>query len=293
MTPQLARPYTERIEKARRVLSEADCLLIGAGAGLSTAAGLTYKGLRFTDNFADFISRYGMSDMYSSSFYDFDTEEEYWAYWALHIGINRFDPPALPLYAELRELAEGLDHFVITTNVDHQFFKSGFDPVRVFAVQGDYGNLQCAVGCHQRLYDDEGLVASMRSAIDRCRIPSELVPHCPVCGGPMDVNLRKNRYFVQDESWYFAQQRYDDYLSHAANRKLVLLEIGVGYNTPGIIRYPFERILQLRPRTTLIRINPSDLQGLAENAAQTIPFGEDTASTISLLLPASIGVNNG
>lgn len=278
-----ASDFPERIDMARAAIEQADGLLIGAGAGLSTAAGLVYSGPRFTEHFAPFIARYGMTDMYSAGFHPFASDEERWGYWAQHIGVNRFDPPGLPLYRALADFVEPIDHFVLTTNVDHQFQKAGFDPDTVFAVQGDYGLMQCSVGCHDRLYDDQALVARMRAATIDCVIPSELVPHCPVCGGPMEPNLRKDEHFVQDPAWYEAQRRYHDFLDAHEDGDLVLLEIGVGFNTPGIIRFPFEQFVYTHPRARLVRINRDHPHGPVENRDRTIAFGEDTARVITAL----------
>ncbi|MBN2482254.1 MAG: hypothetical protein JXB19_10960 [Bacteroidales bacterium] len=192
--------YTLRIERARKALEKADHILIGAGAGLSAAAGLDYSGKRFTDHFRPFIERYRMKDLYTSSFYPFSTQEEKWAYWARHISLNRFETPVMPLYKRLHEFVSTRDYFVITTNVESQSEKAGFDKARLFEVQGNYAFLQCEAACHDRLYYNEQIVAGMLAEIEDCRIPVRLVPKCPVCGGNMDVNLRKGRFFVQDKN---------------------------------------------------------------------------------------------
>ena len=278
------RELAERIRLAWERLAGADRVIIGGGAGLSAAAGLTYSGERFTQNFADFIRKYGMTDMYSAGFYPFRTQEEKWAYWSRHIVCNRWDPPALPLYRALQAFAAGRDCFVVTTNVDAQFEKAGFAPERVFAVQGDYGKLQCARGCHDALYDDEALVREMAAAQKDCRIPSSLVPKCPVCGGEMEVNIRKDAFFVQDPAWYGAAARCDDFFGRAAKGKTVLLELGVGFNTPTIIRFPFEHMAYRCPGATLIRLNMSEPEGAPENAEKTLSFPEDMAGILPALL---------
>ena len=244
-----------RLFKLCHALDCADYVIIGAGAGLSAAAGITYSGRRFTDNFMDFITKYGLTDMYSSAFYPFKTEEERWAYWARHILMNRYDMPATGLYRLLLNVVKEKDYFVITTNVDGQFEKSGFDRERIFTVQGDYAYLQCANGCHDKLYYNENLVREMARQTNDCRIPSGLIPHCPVCGGKMDVHVRKDRYFVQDSQWYASNERYQDFLRKACDGNALLLELGVGYNTPTIIRFPFERLAAQRKNITLVRIN--------------------------------------
>ena len=272
--------YAERIKQAREAINTADYLIIGGGAGLSDAAGLHYSGKRFTDNFGPFINKYGMEDMYTSSFYPFETEEERWAYWAKHISVNRYDIPAAKLYFDLFKLAERKKYFVITTNVEHQFYKAGFPAEKVFAIQGDYGFFQCAKGCHNKLYYNESFVNDMIAQTTDCKIPTELVPHCPVCGGSMDVNVRKDQYFVEDEAWYAASDLYNAFILEAAEKQTVYLELGVGFNTPGIIRFPFEQMTYQNPNATLIRINTHHPYGAKENILKTISFREDMTEVI-------------
>lgn len=244
------------LQKAESAIAEADAVLIGAGAGLSTAAGINYSGPEFKKAFADMIARYGFTDLYTSSFYPFQSEEEKWAYWSRHIDYARFLPEGKPLYKHLLELVQGKEYFVITTNVDGQFAKAGFDPDKVFEVQGDYGLMQCATACHLKRYSNESIVKQMIAEQKDCRISSSLVPRCPVCGGPMEINVRKDRYFVEDERWHRQAERYYAFLEKMlGKRKLALIEYGVGFNTPTIIRFPFERMAATYPDVTLIRIN--------------------------------------
>lgn len=247
--------YEEQIETAASYLNDAECVLIGAGAGLSTAAGLTYSGKRFRDNFGEFIEKYGVQDMYSAGFYPFPSEEAMWGYWSKHADMNRIAPPGLPLYKMLFELIKDKDYFVLTTNVDHQFQKSGFSEDRIFATQGDYGRIQCKRGCHNKTYDAVKMFGQMDQARKECLIPSYMVPKCPVCGGPMAMNLRCDQYFVEDEDWHKAAERYDEYLEHIKGYNVVLLELGVGFNTPIIIRFPFERMVREEKDVKLIRLN--------------------------------------
>lgn len=247
--------YEEQIETAASYLNDAECVLIGAGAGLSTAAGLTYSGKRFRDNFGEFIEKYGVQDMYSAGFYPFPSEEAMWGYWSKHADMNRIAPPGLPLYKMLFELVKDKDYFVLTTNVDHQFQKSGFSEDRIFATQGDYGRIQCKRGCHNKTYDAVKMFGQMNQARKECLIPSYMVPKCPVCGGPMAMNLRCDQYFVEDEDWHKAAERYDEYLEHIKDHNVVLLELGVGFNTPMIIRFPFERMVREEKDVKLIRLN--------------------------------------
>ena len=275
--------HKERIKKASDILMNSEYILIGAGAGLSDAAGLKYSGKRFTNRFPDFIEKYGMEDLYSSSFYPFKTMEEKWAYWARHISLNRFETPATELYKKLYKLTNKRNYFVVTTNVEHQFWKAGFKDEKIFATQGDYGYIQCEVGCHTKLYDDEELVSDMLRQTKDCKIPSELVPKCPVCGGEMDVNLRKNDYFVQDEAWDNASSNYKSFIKEIEGKKVVFMELGVGFNTPGIIRYPFEQMTYVNPDATIIRLNKDYPDGANENKDKTIAFDEDMMEVISTL----------
>lgn len=275
--------YKERIAAARKALAKADYVLIGAGAGLSAAAGLDYGGIRFKREFSEFIERYGFTDLYTSSFYDFPTEEERWAYWAKHIDFARFAPPAMELYQDLFQLVDGKEYFVITTNVDGQFRKAEFASDRLFEVQGDYAYSQCACGCHPERYDDKELVKQMLGSIHDGRIPSPLVPHCPVCGGSMDVNLRKDGYFVEDAAWHLQADRYTRFLKKAYCGCCVLLELGVGYNTPGIIRFPFEQMASANSGMTLIRLNRDFPERQMRGKGQFVGMDEDMTGIIRAL----------
>ena len=245
----------QRVAKVCQLLSEADHVLIGAGAGHSAAAGLVYSGADFEKEFAPWIERYGITDLYTSSFYPFATEEERWAYWARHIWFARFRPAGMPLYMQLLELVKQKDYFVLTTNVDAQFQKSGFDVGRIFATQGDYAYLQPASGQPARLYYAEKLVMQMLAATKDCRIPAELVPHVPETGEPMAPNLRSDDTFVEDAHWHEQAAKYQHFVEAASEGKLLLLEFGVGFNTPGIIRFPFEHMAARFLHTHLIRFN--------------------------------------
>ena len=236
-------PYEEQIREAASLLKQADALIIGAGAGLSTAAGLSYSGKRFRDNFGDFIEKYGRA------------EEEKWGYWSKHAYLNRIEPAALPLYQTVYELVKDKPHFVLTTNVDHQFWKAGFADEDIFATQGDYGEIQCGQGCHDKVYDAVELFQEMNQARKNCGIPSELVPRCPVCGGNMAMHLRCDQYFVEDEHWNEAAGRYAAFLKKHGKEKILLLELGVGFNTPAIIRFPFEKMVKENGSWSLVRLN--------------------------------------
>lgn len=275
----------DKIKAVQRLLQTADAIVIGAGAGLSDAAGIRYSGRRFTDNFQDFIQKYGMTDMYTAGFYPFQTQEEKWAYWARHIHLNRYEAPVGEVYTKLLELVRDTPYFVITTNVDAQFYRAGFDHVRIWAVQGDYGKLQCAKGCHDRLYDNQELVQTMLEQTAGCKIPGNLVPKCPVCGGEMEVGIRKDMYFVQDAQWYEEAGRYEAFLNEVKGQKIVFLELGVGYNTPTIIRLPFEQMTAAFPKATLVRVNLSYPEAPSKLKSKSICIQENIAEVISDIQP--------
>lgn len=267
--------FKKRVRQLASAINEADAILIGAGAGLSAAAGLTYSGERFENNFAEHIKRYGISDMYSAGFYPFETEEEKWAYWSKHIYVNRYQPGATELYLELNTLLKDKSYFVITTNVDHQFQSAGFEQQRIFETQGDYGVLQCAKPCHNKLYDNEKLVSAMLAQQSDLKIPTALIPQCPVCGGPLDTHLRKDGTFVENDEWHKSAENYQQFISSTITNKLLLLELGVGYNTPSIIKYPFEQITAQAPDATLVRVNRDYPEVSEANKNNTIVFNED------------------
>ena len=231
--------YTEAIRLLKREIETSDALLVGAGAGMSAAAGMAYDGERFEKNFADFHKKYGITDMYSGGFYRYETPEEYWAWWSRHILLNRYEAGVGKTSSDLFELLRDKDYFVLTTNVDHQFQLAGFDKKRLFYTQGDYGLWQCSEPCHQRTYDNEKAVRRMAAEQKNMKIPPKLLPFCPLCGALMTMNLRSDDKFVQDEGWYDAAERYAAFLASHEDTHLLLLELGVGSNTPLIIKYPF------------------------------------------------------
>lgn len=267
--------FNEKIKLAKKWLSDADFVLIGAGAGLSSAAGFEYSGKAMTDNFQDFVDKYGFKDMYSAGFYPFETSEEKWAYWSRYVYINRYKSKANLLYKELFELIKNKDYFVITTNVDHQFQLAGFDKNRMFYTQGDYGLFQCSTPCHNKTYDNEELILKMVNEQKDCKVPTKLIPHCPVCGREMEMNLRADDKFVQDDGWYEHAKLYSDFLEKTNGKNLVLLEIGVGYNTPAIIKYPFENMTYKTQNTHLIRLNKDYAFCPTEIESRTLCFNEN------------------
>lgn len=246
------------IGRLKHALEEAEAVVIGAGAGLSASAGFTYSGERFERYFGDFIEKYHISDMYSGGFYPYETPEEYWAWWSRHIYCNRYVDAPKTVYFRLCQQMKDKNYFVLTTNVDHQFQKSGFAKKRLFYTQGDYGLWQCSKACHNKTYDNEEAVRRMVSEQKEMKIPSGLLPFCPVCGAPMTMNLRQDETFVQDEGWYSAAERYREFIQDHKDGRIVFLELGVGGNTPGIIKYPFWQMTAENPRAVYVCVNDGE-----------------------------------
>ncbi len=282
-------------------IDHADAVIIGAGAGLSTSAGFIYNGERFRKYFGDFAETYRFDDMYSGGFYPYPSLEEMWAYWSRYIYINRYMPAPKPVYDELFSLIKGKDYFVITTNVDHQFQKAGFNKYRLFYTQGDYGLWQCSKPCHQRTYDNKERVVKMlltqgfrmgehgellvpqkengETDFERIRrkVPADLVPHCPVCGEPMSMNLRADDTFVEDEGWHLAARRYAEFLQEHRDQHTLFLEMGTGFNTPGIIKYRFWQMTEEWPDAVYASLNLQEA------------FAPDAIKEKSICINADIG----
>lgn len=246
----------ERIAGLKKEIETADAIVIGAGAGLSASAGLTYSGERFEKYFFDFAGKYGIRDIYYGGFYPFPDDETHWAWWARHIYFNRYIDAPKPVYGELFELVKDKNYFVITTNVDHQFHKAGFDKKRLFYTQGDYGLFQSADPAIRKTYDNEEWVMKAMQAQGfvkdgkgefavpedgeiLMRIPTTLIPKCPDGGGNVKMNLRAEASFVEDEGWHRASAAYSDFLKRHERLHVLYLELGVGANTPVIVKYPF------------------------------------------------------
>ena len=282
---------TDKLLKIKEKLDEAEAVVIGAGAGLSASAGFTYSGERFEQYFGDFGKKYGFSDMYSGGFYPYETLEEYWAYWSRYIYINRYMDAPKPVYNRLYELTGQKDYFVLTTNVDHCFQKSGFDKQRLFYTQGDYGLFQCSEPCHQETYDNEEAVKNMvlsqgfqieegklikpENTTVKMKIPEELIPHCPKCGKPMSMNLRADNTFVEDEGWHRAAEKYQLFLQRHEDLKVLFIELGVGYNTPGIIKYPFWQMTNTWPQAEYICLNYGDAYAPTEIKKKSLCINGD------------------
>ena len=271
---------SEPIERLKAALQDCDAVVIGAGSGLSTAAGFTYTGERFEKYFSDFAAKYGIKDMYSGGFYPFPTMEEFWAYWSRYIFINRYQDAPKPVYETLLKLVADKDYFVITTNVDHCFQKAGFDKKRLFYTQGDYGLFQCSEPCCQETFDNEAAIREMVKRQENMKIPTELLPTCPHCGKPLTMNLRSDNKFVENEGWHRAAERYENFLRTHAGQKILFLELGVGYNTPVIIKYPFWQMTAKNPNAIYACINQGQAVCPQEIQQQSICINADIGSAL-------------
>ena len=264
-----------KLLRLKTAIDNSDAVLIGAGAGLSTSAGFIYSGERFEKFFGDFGKKYGFDDMYSGGFYPYKTPEEKWAFWARYVFLNRYSDAPRPVYEELLKIVKNKNYFVLTTNVDHCFQKAGFDKKRLFYTQGDYGLFQCSTPCHNKTYDNEKIIKEMYSKEKDMKIPSELIPYCPVCGKPMSMNLRADDTFVEDEGWHVAAANYKKFIDEYSRKKIVLLELGVGANTPAIIKYPFWRMAYNNVNALYVCVNKGESFIPEEISARSISFDRD------------------
>ena len=280
-TTKFTENISDNIEKLREKIRTADAVVIGAGAGLSTAAGFTYSGERFEKYFSDFRKKYGFEDMYLGGFYPYQTPEEYWAYWSRYIFVNRYQDAPKPVYENLLKFVAGKDYFVITTNVDHCFQKAGFDKKRLFYTQGDYGLFQCSEPCCQETFDNEDIVLEMLKQQKDMKIPTEFLPICPYCGKPLTMNLRSDDKFVEDEGWHRAAERYENFLRIRAGEKILFLELGVGYNTPVIIKYPFWQMTAKDLNSTYACVNNGQAICPPEIRHKSICINDDISNVIN------------
>ena len=274
--------YSDEIKRLKKAIEEADAVVIGAGAGLSTSAGFVYNGERFEKHFADFGKKYGFKDMYSGGFYPYETPEEMWAYWSKFIFVNRYMDAPKPVYDQLLTIVKDKDYFVITTNVDHCFQKAGFDKKRLFYTQGDYGLFQCSEPCCDETYENEQMVRDMVEQQKDMKIPTELIPKCPHCGKPLTMNLRSDDKFVEDEGWHQAAERYENFL-RTRKGKILFLELGVGYNTPVIIKYPFWQMTAKNPDATYACVNYGEAVCPEDIRKQSICIDGDIGQVIEEL----------
>ena len=279
---------SEQLEQLQTALQDCDAVVIGAGAGLSTAAGFTYTGERFEQHFSDFAQKYGIQDMYSGGFYPFPTQEAFWAYWSRYIYINRYQDAPKPVYDDLLKLVRDKDYFVITTNVDHCFQKAGFDKKRLFYTQGDYGLFQCSEPCCQETFDNEAVIREMVKRQKDMKIPTELLPACPHCGKPLTMNLRSDDKFVEDEGWHRAAERYENFLRTRDGQKILFLELGVGYNTPVIIKYPFWQMTAKNPSAAYACINQGQAACPQEIEQRSICMNADIGQVLQSLSDAAM-----
>ena len=295
----------EAISRLKTEIETAEAIVIGAGAGLSTAAGLTYSGERFEKYFGDFAERFGIRDMYSGGFYPFPDAETRWAWWARHIYYNRHVSAPRPVYEDLRKLVQGKDYFVITTNVDHQFQRAGFDKKRLFYTQGDYGLFQSVNPAIRKTYDNEewvmqameaqGFVRNEKGIFEitaggsvSMKIPALLIPKCPDDGSDVTMNLRADDSFVEDEGWYRASAAYANFLRRHEGMHVLFLEIGVGMNTPVICKYPFWQMTKDNPKAVYACLNFNDAYCPVEIEKQSVCIDGDSAEVIERLLYGNI-----
>ena len=274
----------ENIQKLKNLIKETNTIIIGAGAGLSTSAGMLYAGKEFEKNFGDFIQKYNFKDLYSASFFDFKDQQEFWAFWSRLIHYERYTMPPKPVYQNLYSLIKNKNYFVITTNVDHFFQRTGFDKQKLFYTQGDYGLLQCKKPCHNKTYDNEKQIEEMFKEQKDMKIPKELIPKCPVCKGEMFPNLRGGDYFVEDEGWHKAAERYEDFLRKNKNGKILFIDLGSGMNTPSIFKFPFMRMTYNNKNAVYVAINKGEAFCIEEIESQSICINRDIGEVLKELL---------
>lgn len=289
----------DELSMIKEKIKQADAIVIGAGAGFSTSAGFVYSGDRFEKYFGDFMQKYGFTDMYSGGFYPYETLEEYWGYWCRYIYINRYMDAPKPVYQKLYDLVKEKDYFVLTTNVDHCFQKTGFNRQQLFYTQGDYGLFQCSKPCCKETYDNEEVIKNMvlsqgfqikdkellkpEGMEIKLTVPKAMIPHCPNCSKPMTMNLRADNTFIEDKGWHQAAQRYEQFLQEHKNVKIVFIELGVGYNTPGIIKYPFWRMTNTFPQATYVCLNQGEAYAPEEIIRKSICLNEDIGKVLGQL----------
>lgn len=272
------------IQKLKEEIENSEYILIGAGAGLSTSAGFLYDGKRFEDNFKDYIKKYGFTDMYSAGFYNFPTLEEYWAYFSLYVYINRYDIEENETYLNLYNIVKNKNYFVITTNVDGRFADSKFDKDKIFAVQGDFSLFQCSKPCRQETFYNEKYIREMIKYKKEMKIPTELIPKCPYCGRNMSMNLRADSTFVQDKNWDKQKSKYENFLKNSDNSKILFLELGVGFNTPSIIKYNFWRMTLNNKKSVYASINLGECYSASDIEEHSICIDADISEVLKKLI---------
>ena len=294
-------PYEEQVRKLKEKIQNAEAIVLGAGAGLSTAAGLSYSGERFQKYFFDFAKKYPIRDIYSGGFFSFESPEEFWAWWSRSIYFNRYIDAPSDVYGNLKKIVEGKDYFVLTTNVDHQFQRAGFEKERLFYTQGDYGLFQSSRPGLAKTYDNQEIVESMLEAQGFVRdnagifqlsedktlkmsIPTELIPICPDDGLPMTTNLRVDENFVEDAGWKMAAKRYQDFLHSHKGKHVLYWELGVGMNTPVIIKFPFWQYTEENPNAYYACLNLGEAGCSREISERSICLNADIGQVLRDLL---------
>ena len=294
-------PYEEQVRKLKEKIQNVEAIVLGAGSGLSTAAGLTYSGERFRKYFFDFAKKYPIQDIYSGGFFPFESPEEFWAWWSRHIYFNRYVDAPSDVYGNLKKIVEGKDYFVLTTNVDHQFQRAGFAKERLFYTQGDYGLFQSSRPTLAKTYDNQEIVEKMLEAQGFVRddegifqlpegktlkmsIPTELIPICPDDGLPMTTNLRADENFVEDAGWKMAAKRYQDFLHSHKGKHVLYWKLGVGMNTPVIIKFPFWRYTEENPNAYYACLNLGEAGCSKEISERSICLNADIGQVLRDLL---------
>ena len=294
-------PYEEQVRKLKEKMQNAEAIVLGAGAGLSTAAGLTYSGERFQKYFFDFAKKYPIRDIYSGGFFPFESPEEFWAWWSRSIYFNRYIDAPSDVYGNLKKIVEGKDYFVLTTNVDHQFQRAGFEKERLFYTQGDFGLFQSSRPGLAKTYDNQEIVENMLEARGFVRdnagifqlpedkklkmsIPTELIPICPDDGLPMTTNLRVDENFVEDAGWKMAAKRYQDFLHSHKGKHVLYWELGVGMNTPVIIKFPFWQYAEENPNAYYACLNLGEAGCSREISERSICLNADIGQVLRDLL---------
>ncbi|GAB6393686.1 MAG: NAD-dependent protein deacetylase SIR2 family [Treponematales bacterium] len=281
--------YWDSIRQASRVIQNTDCVLAGVGAGMTAAGGLCYADTALAEKWYPEYVALGkksileiMSDFWPTTINDHNAAA-FWGFWVRHIYHLRYEPDALPPYRALFSIIGGREHFICSTNVDGQLEKAGFDRKKIFAPQGDYALLQCRKPCSQRVFDNKSMIetclANMASPFE---IREADIPRCPVCGDFLIPNLRCDARFVEAPHLWNTRQ-YEAFIQDARGKRLVLLELGVGFNTPGIIRFPFESITAQFARAILIRVNLSDAAVPEEIQEKSIVIQDDIAAVLNRL----------
>ena len=294
-------PYEEQVRKLKEKIQNAEAIVLGAGSGLSTAAGFTYSGERFQKYFFDFAKKYPIRDIYSGGFFPFESPEEFWAWWSRHIYFNRYVDAPSDVYGNLKKIVEGKDYFVLTTNVDHQFQRAGFEKERLFYTQGDYGLFQSSRPTVAKTYDNQETVETMLEAQGFVRdnagifqlpegktlkmsIPTELIPICPDDGLSMTMNLRTDESFVEDAGWKMAAKRYQDFLHSHKGKHVLYWELGVGMNTPVIIKFPFWQYTEENPNAYYACLNLGEAGCSKEISERSICLNADIGQVLRDLL---------